>query len=275
MVRRVVFGAAFAALTVLAIMLVPRFLHPATQGLAHYSYGHGGGMLGDYKSVDVRRADDGKALVTFSESEWYAQEPKVEEYLVSDAILADLEGIFNNYGMAAWHQREFSNMHVDDGPTTSYHFSFEDEDADDVWFSSQIFPSSYSDKLAELDEVIDKYVQSAEKLPGLVLKERANIDDYEPFKEGIVELRVAEYSENRVRYLISNGTEEVITVSDEYRLTKKGSSKAIADSGKEHVYETDVYPMSLEEDCFTLKTRLETGTYLLQVGNLTCSFEIA
>lgn len=55
--------------------------------------------------------------------------------------------------MQNWNNKKFSVMFVVDGASYSYSFKFEDNTS--VSFSSQVYPVSYSEKLSEINKMIE------------------------------------------------------------------------------------------------------------------------
>lgn len=130
------------------------------QRLNEYTFSSGGGMDGGYHSETVKRFDD-KALIKIESAEWYAQEPTVTEYLTDAKVLDELEAVVRKYKMNFWNGKKFTNMFVFDGESESYDFDFDDVD---ISFSSQIYPLRYIKKLAQLDSIVKKYIETGEKL---------------------------------------------------------------------------------------------------------------
>lgn len=124
------------------------------QHLNEYRYSSGGGMTGGYYTKTVKRNKD-YALIRIASAEWHSQEPTVTEYKVDVAILDELEAIIRKHRMNFWNKKKFTNMFVADGESYSYSFGFDNAD---ISFSSQIYPARYSEKLKELDSVIEKNI---------------------------------------------------------------------------------------------------------------------
>ncbi len=105
--------------------------------------------------------------------------------------------------MQNWHRKNFSDLFVADGESTSYSFTF--EDGTEVSFSSQIYPEFYSRKLSEIKEIIEQYKTSGTLEPGLVPGERnpeeaAAIDHPD---NGRVEIEVCQYSKDGIHRLMN------------------------------------------------------------------------
>lgn len=131
--------------------------------LSEYSYSVGGGMEGGGSRITVKAYDETRAVVSRESQEWHGAKPVVDEYLVDISILDDIEAVFDKYDMKKWHQKTFTDMFVSDGESYSYSFRFEGRNS--VYFSSQIYPPEYSEKLAEFSEIIKKYEENREKIP--------------------------------------------------------------------------------------------------------------
>ena len=130
------------------------------QHLNEYSCSIGGGMTGGYRMETVKKYND-QALIRIESAEWHSQDPEVTEYLTDAAVLDELEEIARKHKMNTWNKKKFTDMFIADGESESYRFSFDDED---IYFSSQIYPKEYREKLAELDAVVKKYIEAGEKL---------------------------------------------------------------------------------------------------------------
>lgn len=131
--------------------------------LSEYSYSVGGGMEGGGSRITVKVYDETRAVVSRESQEWHGAKPEVDEYLVDISILDDIEAVFDKYNMKKWHKKTFTDMFVSDGESYSYSFRFEGRNS--VYFSSQIYPPEYSEKLREFDEIIKKYEANKEKIP--------------------------------------------------------------------------------------------------------------
>lgn len=243
--------------------------------LTRFTNSDGGSMTGDHHSVNVIALEDGRALLSFSDAEWYFQDPTVREYLVSDEILTELETVFRKYNMQRWHNREFTKDFICDGGTESYSFYFGSYFSD-VHFSSQIYPAPYRNKLHEFSEIIARYRSDGKLLPGLVLPERTDeeIAEHRQADDGRVSLDVCEYSLGTLYIRLINGTDSELTVSGAYRLYKAGSDTPIAQT--ERGYEKTVSEHSSSEESLKPAARLEAGTYVLKLdgSDLQCVFEI-
>jgi len=129
------------------------------QELMMYKTHSGGDKKGGNKET-VLTAAAGGAILRFSEAEWHDEEPTVEEYLVDAKALEEIKEVFMKYEMYKWEDKKFSDLFVADGKTTSYLFSFTE---DDISFSSQLYPDPYAAMLDELDAVIEKYRSTGKK----------------------------------------------------------------------------------------------------------------
>ncbi|MGN0577895.1 MAG: hypothetical protein ACI4J4_04685 [Ruminiclostridium sp.] len=213
----------------------------------------------------------GEVILTYSDTEWWYDDDDITEYKLDKAVLTDIESVFRKYKMQNWNNKKFSDMFVADGPSYSYSFRFDDNTA--VVFSSQVYPTSYSEKLDELDKVIEQYKESAVLEPGLVTKEKT---EEELVGKGtpdnvLVWIEVYEYSKDEIRYRISNGTNENVTVSNSVKLVRNSDGEVLYDESSE--YPIEVFVNRTEEVPVT-SGRLEEGVYTLYAGDYSAEFEI-
>ena len=242
------------------------------QALVSFHMGSGGDMNGSSHNIDVKAYDDSHALITVSGKDWYFKDPEISEYLVDIAVLEEIRSVFLKYHMQNWDNKEFSKVFVADGASYSYGFYFEEAS---VGFSSQSYPYKYFKKLSEFDDIVSRYIDSAELLPGLILPERSDGEmamAYMP-DDGQISLSVYEYSEGYLYYRVSNGTDENIEIERGYVLRREGESEAVSEGGTSS-YKWTIYAKRADDDSFELPSRLEPGKYSLTVDSLSCVFEI-
>lgn len=241
------------------------------ENLEKYSRNTAGDMRGSSSSVYVSRMNGGQALLGFTGKDWYADDNTVREYLVPDTIITELEEVFKSEGMKRWNNKKITNVFVADGATTGYSFDFEKES---VSFSSQYYPDAYQNKLNKLDEIIKKYAEGAELLPGLVVtpKSEEEAAAVSHPQDGLTRLEVYEYSENRLYYRYSNGTDEELKLPSNLCLEKADTGEKLYEQNLS--YTSTWCAHSSEEFSFNLDERLGAGIYRLVSENLTCEFEI-
>lgn len=237
------------------------------QHLNSYEYSSGGGMTGGYHSETVKR-DGNQALISIETAKWHSQDPVVKEYLVDVAILDELEAIVRKHRMNFWNRKKFTNMFVADGETESYDFDF---DENSISFSSQIYPLGYGKKLAELDKVVDKYVETAVKLPGLV-NEKVDDEEFYFLPEGELEIYVFSYAENRLGLRILNGTDEEVEIPESYKIINVDTGVTLVE--EETPNGGIFYEQTRDEEFIRLKERLSEGNYMMIYGDYEIPFEI-
>lgn len=259
-------AALFAAAGICRTML-ENYVNIRGQHLNEYSYHSGGGMTGGYHSETVKRYDD-QALISIESAEWYFQDPTVTEYLTDAAVLDELEAVVRKYKMNFWNRKEFTNEFVYDGESESYHFSFDDER---ISFSSQIYPLRYSRKLANLDRVVEKYIEAGEKLPGLV-NPKTDEEEHYPISEGELVIYVYSYAENALGLRILNGTDEDIEIPETYQLINTDTDTVLID--EETPYGGRFSENSIDEMNIKLQERLDAGNYMIIFGDMEIPFEI-
>ena len=241
--------------------------------LRKYEYHYGGNMNGNSHRETVEPVDDAYARVSISHAEWYAQDPKVEEYLVDIGILGALGEVFCRYGMEKWHRKEFTDEFVCDGETYGYDFEFDGKP--EVWFSSMVFPREYGDKLHELREVFRRYVAEGRRLPGLVLPPCEVEDEFcrkDPEK-GKITLSVYEYSRGNLNYRLGNGTDETIEWAADAALYRIGESEPIAESSGKYPNHAGAH--RFDECILEVPGQLAEGKYRLEAGGVRCEVGIS
>lgn len=240
------------------------------KALISYVYSSGGGMTGGGKSTSVNIVDD-QVILTYSNAQWWYSEDDVTEYKVDKAILADIEKVFKKYKMQNWHDKKFSDMFVADGP--SYGYSFKFEDGTRVSFSSQVYPKSYSERLAEIHKVIEQYKEKGILEPGLVTREKTEeeLAGKENPRNGLVELEVFEYRGNKIYFRLSNGTDKDVTVNNSVKLVRSSDGKALYSESDEQPIKVDA---TSAQEASLRSGRLAEGRYTVYVGDYSAEFEI-
>lgn len=249
-------------------MMAKHYVSIRGQHLNEYHYGSGGGMNGGYDSETVKRYDDTHALIKIERAAWHHQDPEVKEYLVDVSVLDELEGVVRKYRMNFWNRKEFSKIFICDGETKGYSFRF---DENDFGFSSQLYPAKYRDKLREFDGIIEKYLQNAAALPGLIHTKKTDVETYE-LPDGELELYAYTYSGDYLGIRILNGTEEKAEIAQSYRLINADTAQVVAE--RDDSYASTVYPRSQDEMSISLNERLDAGHYTLVLGDIEIPFEI-
>lgn len=243
----------------------------AKEPMTGYGYHYGGNMCGNSHSESVSKADEGHALISTEHRNWHYEDPKVEEYLADISIIKELESVFRKYSMQKWHGKKFTDVFVCDGETYGYSFEFGKAE---ISFSSQMFPNKYYKKLKELHDIMDRYVEKAEKLPGLVIQPME--DDERPRfsrDDDEVHFDVFEYRENRLYYRLVNGTDNEFEWNQFCRVFREGEKEPFFE--KENPYPSKAYGHGTEESYVKLPERLGVGKYRLESGVYSYEFEIA
>lgn len=240
------------------------------KALISYVYSSGGGMTGGGKSTSVNVVDD-QVILTYSNAQWWYSDDIVTEYKVDKAVLADIEKVFKKYKMQNWHDKKLSDMFVADGPSYSYFFKF--EDGTRVSFSSQVYPKSYSEKLAEIHKVIEQYKEKGILEPGLVTREKTEeeLAGKENPRNGLVELEVFEYRGDKIYFRLSNGTDKEVAVSNSVKLVRSSDGKALYSESDEQPIKVDA---TSAQEASLRSGRLAEGRYTMYVGDYSAEFEI-
>lgn len=242
--------------------------------LNSYQNSCGGNMNGNSNSLMIKTIGTETVLST-SNADWYYEPPKVSEYIVDSNILKDIETIFNKYHMNKWMNIKFSNIFVDDGETCSYRFIFKDHEI--VHFSSQIFSEKYSSKLKEIDEVISSYIKKGKKLPGLVqhkLSSEESQNLYFNCSSGTKDLIIRSYIQNELQIMLVNGTPEEITFPLEFSAKIYQGDKIEFETKISTKYERTINAESQTEKTIKIDHHLDVGTYKLEYGPFSTTFEI-
>lgn len=251
--------------------------HPEVTGeLLAYEWSCGGNENGNSHEIDVKALDDGTVVLSYSDMEWYGQDPEIEEYAVDPQILKELETVFRTYKMHSWQGKTFTDEFICDGETESYYFRF--SNGDSVWFSSQIFDRKTAEKLQEFDEIIKSYKASGTRLPGLLLPELTDEEMMQNMypEDGTMRLIVNRYREGALRYSFLNGTDEDIECEDLYALylIKADGSEEVVAEETEPGYTYTVYAHGTSDDTIDMDAWLTPGMYRLEADGYTAEFEI-
>ncbi|MCQ2558424.1 MAG: hypothetical protein MJ135_04810, partial [Oscillospiraceae bacterium] len=129
----------------------------------------------------------------------------------------------------------------------------------------------YARKLAELDRVVDKYISSGEKLPGLVMTNTGD-DEIDLLEENVLAMYVYSYAENSLGIRVLNGTDEDVEIPESYTLRNADTGAVIQE--QESTYNNRFYEHTIDEIHFKLKERLPAGSYVLYYGDYEIPFEI-
>lgn len=242
--------------------------------LTGYSYSYGGDMRGSHRFISVEKADDEKALVVFSESEWHYQDPVVEEYYVPVSVLESIEKLYDTYGIYRLPFRPKNKFKILDGGSSSYSFSF----ANRKWVrfgSWQRLTKKGMEGMHKIDALIMEAVQQTEKLPGLV-QEVGNADEeYSKIKAGKCMLQVYEYSNNYLNFRLANGYTEPVKITENVVLYRLNGSDRQEIYRNDVGYEHKVSANYCWEGSIQLKeVRLEEGTYVLMLDGYEKEFVI-
>lgn len=242
------------------------------QKLISYEENSGGGMEGGGNSVEVYTRD-GETFLTVSSSRFWYTDNTVGEYRVGDDTLAKIEKVFRKHRLQRWNRKKFTNIFIADGESHGYSFEF-DGDAS-VYFSSQYYPARYRKVLNRFSAILMEARMSGTLLPGLVTEEHTDEDVFEKDrpKDGKVSAEVFEYSHNRLRFRLKNGTDEPVSVSGTVRILRDSDGAVLYESVSDESYSID--PNSSSEDTVEPEKRLEAGNYTFEAGELSCPFEIA
>lgn len=239
--------------------------------LIMYSYSSGGDMRGSHYSQEIKLSEEGKAVLCTSSADWYNDDPKTEESYIDAAVLEEIGKVFRKYHMNRWQNRKISKMFVADGASYSYRFTFGETD---FRFSAQYYPGRYRYKLDEIDNIIEKYSQTKEHIPGLVRKDESeNEDEYSNIipVQGEICFRVYNYCNKTIYFRLLNGTDNNITFPAEADIIFNGKKLEVINSC---IPVDEIAEDSYSEGSITLNDYLIEGTYRITAGDYSTEFEI-
>lgn len=240
--------------------------------LTGYKYSRSGDMQGSSYSESVQEYSEDSALFTIMQREWHRDDGTVKEYLVDKEILNELKAVFVKYHMEKWDNKKFTDRFIADGASDSYHFEFE---TNHVSFSSQYYPEKYSSKLKELDEILNKHLENATLLPGLLIHDSIKESDYTlPYdlNNGKIVLSVYSYHQKYLYYRLANGTDEEKKIESVIRLYRDGESVPIYEKSSEHKISLSAH--RLYENSVKLNKLLAPGKYRFEAFGYETEFEI-
>lgn len=240
--------------------------------LEGYKYSRSGGIQGCSSSKSVQEYSKDSALFTIMQRKWHRDDGTVKEYLVDKEILNELKAVFVKYHMEKWGNKKFTDRFIADGASNSYRFEFE---TNHVSFSSQYYPEKYSSKLKELDEILNKHLENATLLPGLLIHDTIKESDYTlPYdlNNGKIVLSVYSYHQKYLYYRLANGTDEEKKIESVIRLYRDGESVPIYEKSSEHKISLSAH--RLYENSVKLNKLLAPGKYRFEAFGYETEFEI-
>lgn len=240
--------------------------------LTGYKYSRSGDMQGSSYSESVQEYSEDSALFTIMQRKWHSDDGTVKEYLVDKEILNELKAVFVKYHMEKWDNKKFTDRFIADGASDSYRFEFE---TNHVSFSSQYYPEKYSSKLKELDEILNKHLENATLLPGLLIHDSIKESDYTlPYdlNNGKIVLSVYSYHQKYLYYRLANGTDEEKKIESVIRLYRDGESVPIYEKFSEHKISLSAH--RLYENSVKLNKLLAPGKYRFEAFGYETEFEI-
>ena len=240
--------------------------------LTGYKYSRSGDMQGSSYSESVQEYSEDSALFTIMQRKWHSDDGTVKEYLVDKEILNELKAVFVKYHMEKWDNKKFTDRFIADGASDSYRFEFE---TNHVSFSSQYYPEKYSSKLKELDEILNKHLENATLLPGLLIHDSIKESDYTlPYdlNNGKIVLSVYSYHQKYLYYRLANGTDEEKKIESVIRLYRDGESVPIYEKSSEHKISLSAH--RLYENSVKLNKLLAPGKYRFEAFGYETELEI-
>ena len=218
-----------------------------------------GSMNGGRSETSIERVDDNKALYSIYNQPSHSSPVDIKEYYIDATTLDKIKAIFDKYDLQEYPKLKRSEIFAYDAATTSYEYKF--ENGDNIYFSSDLnLPRKFQDAKTEIKDILNKARENGEKLPNIVFQ---NPSDDE------ITLSINYYYQNTISYLIENYSDHEIEIDGIIRLYK----------GDYLIYEEESYSYNLNKnrdhlDCIKLENRLDVGDYLLELGDIKCSFTI-
>ena len=218
-----------------------------------------GSMNGGRSETSIERVDDNKALYSIYNQPSHSSPVDIKEYYIDATTLDKIKAIFDKYDLQEYPKLKKSKIFAHDAATTSYEYKF--ENGDNIYFSSDLdLPRKFQDAKTEIKDILNKARENGEKLPNIVFQ---NPSDDE------ITLSINYYYQNTISYLIENYSDHEIEIDGIIRLYK----------GDYLIYEEESYSYNLNKnrdhfDYIKLENRLDVGDYLLELGDIKCSFTI-
>ena len=218
-----------------------------------------GSMNGGRSETSIERVDDNKALYSIYNQPSHSSPVDIKEYYIDATTLDKIKAIFDKYDLQEYPKLKKSKIFAHDAATTSYEYKF--ENGDNIYFSSDLdLPRKFQDAKTEIKDILNKARENGEKLPNIVFQNPSNNE---------ITLSINYYYQNTISYLIENYSNHEIEIDGIIRLYK----------GDYLIYEEESYSYNLNKnrdhlDCIKLENRLDVGDYLLELGDIKCSFTI-
>ena len=218
-----------------------------------------GSMNGGRSETSIERVDDYKALYSIYDQPSHSSPVDIKEYYIDATTLDKIKVVFDRYDLQEYPKLKRSEIFAYDAATTSYEYKF--ENGDNIYFSSDLdLPRKFQDAKTEIKDILNKARENGEKLPNIVSQ---NPSDDE------ITLSINYYYQNTISYIIENYSDHEMEVDGIIRLYK----------GDYLIYEEESYSYNLNKnldhlDYIKLKNRLDVGDYLLELGDIKCSFTI-
>ena len=218
-----------------------------------------GSMNGGRSETSIERVDDNKALYSIYNQPSHSSPVDIKEYYIDATTLDKIKAIFDKYDLQEYPKLKKSKIFAHDAATTSYEYKF--ENGDNIYFSSDLdLPRKFQDAKTEIKDILNKARENGEKLPNIVSQNPSNNE---------ITLSINYYYQNTISYLIENYSDHEIEIDGIIRLYK----------GDYLIYEEESYSYNLNKnrdhlDCIKLENRLDVGDYLLELGDIKCSFTI-
>lgn len=218
-----------------------------------------GSMNGGRSETSVERVDDNKALYSIYDQPSHSSPVYIKEYYIDATTLDKIKAVFDKYDLQEYPKLKKSKIFAHDAATTSYEYKF--ENGNNIYFSSDLdLPRKFQDAKTEIKDILNKAKENGEKLPNIVSQNPS--DDK-------ITLSINYYYQNTISYLIENYSDHEIEIDGIVRLYK----------GDYLIHEEESYSYNLNKnrdhlDYIKLESRLDVGDYLLELGDIKCSFTI-
>ena len=127
-------------------------------GLVDFSYSYNGSIGGDSYTFRVKKQEDGTALLTYDAMQYDSYGDM--EMPVETNLLAALEDLYHKHHICQWEGFSKSNEYVLDGSGFSLRLAFQDGKSMSA-SGSNTWPDGYRDFIADLNTLIEPYLEAA------------------------------------------------------------------------------------------------------------------
>lgn len=263
--------AVLVAVVFLSVNLIGKARYSGRE-LQEFSFYMVKNLDGGADSVEITKADDGRALYCLMTKDTYYQMPSVFECYVREDIFNDIEEIFNKCNLAACERWRNSDEYAEDGSSWNISFVFDGRTAG--YSSYKKLPKREEEARTAIMDCISRYVDEGEKLPEIKVTPITG-EEWEKLispEDGNVTVRILYYWNDAIKVIISNGTDTRVEYDHSYKIYKDGSGKPLISVKGD--YTEEFIRNSYSEVLLDIENRLEPGKYVLEIMDRKIDFEI-